>query len=168
LNSVSRDDRRLQCLPGALQAIAEIAEATGGSRGMKASEIEDCSDDGPSAFDGAWTGPLSAVSSDWREASKRGDGSPVDVSKLEQFRDQSRRDDWAHAGRRLQDFIDGRQFGIGINEPDHLLLDLCDAAFKDGNQGLDIGTNIGVRGLLEPGVPCLRRSTSCRRRTVWA
>jgi hypothetical protein len=47
---------------------------------MKASEIEDCSDDGPSAFDGAWTGPLSAVSSDWREASKRGDGSPVDVS----------------------------------------------------------------------------------------
>jgi len=57
-----------------------------------------------------------------------------------------------HAGRRLQDFIDGRQFGIGISEPDHILLDLCDAAFKDGNQGLDIGTNIGVGGLLEPGV----------------
>jgi hypothetical protein len=52
----------------------------------------------------------------------------------------------------LQDFIDGRQFGIGINKPDHFLLDLCDAAFKDGNQGLDIGTNIGVGGLLEPGV----------------
>ena len=52
-----------------------------------------------------------------------------------------------HAGRRLQDFIDGRQFGIGINEPDYLLLDLCDAAFKDGNQGLDIGMNIGVDGV---------------------